>query len=367
MTSTLDNINTNILTRFETVISILDIYTTYKFDDADENIVATYVDTILDLHQNYIMGTINILKDYYQIDKSNANYEVMKKTLYKQFVMAYHSMNIIGDIKRIYTCLKRIEKSYKLTHKDLPELFKRYEYANVDEVYDETNSDICPTCKINYSIDEQTSEFACRECGRTEKMYGVVFEDEQFFYQEGQRTKHGKYDLIKHCRFWVDRIQAKENTDIPHAVINAVKKCIRRDKLWIDNVTCESIRDYLKQLKITNYNNNIPLIRKIITGKEPPTLSDYEIKLIFMYFSSVIPIFNKIKDPSKSNCPYHPYFIYKIVEQILDKPYESNRRKEILSCVHLQSRETLIENDNLWFRICEHMPEFKKRATETRR
>ena len=58
------------------------------------------------------------------------------------------------------------------------------------------------------------------------------------------------------------------------------------------------------------------------------------------------------------------FFIYKIVEQILNKPEHEKRKKEILSCIHLQSNDTLIENDNTWFLICDYIPEFTKITTK---
>jgi hypothetical protein len=133
----------------------------------------------------------------------------------------------------------------------------------------------------------------------------------------------------------------------------------------VDRINCEVVRSYLKQLKVTHYNNHIPLIRKIITGQEPPQFTDHELRLLYMYFSKVIQIFNQIKGTTKSNCPYHPYFIYKIVEQLLKEPRDKSRKREILSCIHLQSRETLIENDKTWFLICDHIPQFTKLATNS--
>jgi hypothetical protein len=360
MSSTLDNINNNMLIRIDSLIDICEILSEYNLDSLDEINVERVSSDLAEIKQSYIMNTIGTISSYYQTEDTS-----LRKTLYNQFIISFHSCNIVGLIKRNHNILKRINKTYNIDHEDLQELFKKYEYANIDETYDDNAPGKCKNCKIPYDIEEKTSSFICRECGKTEKLEGIVFEDEQFFYQEGQRTKHGKYESARHCKFWVDRIQAKENTNIPSRVINAIKKCIRRDKLWIEDITCENIRDYLKQCGITNYNNHVPLILKIITGKEPPQFTEHELKLIFMYFGLVIQIFNKIKADDESNCPYHPFFIYKIVEQILKKPSETSRRKKILSCIHLQSRETLIDNDIKWFDICEYIPDFKNNKIAT--
>jgi len=215
---------------------------------------------------------------------------------------------------------------------------------------------------MRYEVDAKNCETYCVACGGCEKLYGVIFEDEHFFYQEGQRTKHCKYEPTKHCKIWTDRLQAKENIDIPERVVNKLKQCIKRDRIWLDMVTCEMIRGYLKEIKETEFNNNTALLRKLVTGKEPATFTDYELKLVYFYFGKVVQIYNRIKSDTSDNCPYHPFFIYKIVEQILKE--ERIRRKEILSCIHLQSRETMIDHDRVWEQICYRMPEFEYKPTD---
>ena len=77
-----------------------------------------------------------------------------------------------------------------------------------------------------------------------------------------------------------------------------------------------------------------------------------------MYFNLVMQIFNKTKADDISNSPYHPFFVYKIIEQILKKPEEYNRKRNILSCIHLQAPNTLINHDLIWAPICAQIPEF---------
>ena len=87
-------------------------------------------------------------------------------------------------------------------------------------------------------------------------------------------------------------------------------------------------------------------------------------QLIHIYFDKVIHIFDEIKPPEKTNCPYHPYFIYKIIEQIIQKKEDRIRKLKILSCIHLQSRETLVENDRIFSLICNRIPEFTYKPTD---
>jgi hypothetical protein len=124
------------------------------------------------------------------------------------------------------------------------------------------------------------------------------------------------------------------------------------------------IRRYLRQTHNSKYNEHVPLIRKLITGFTPPQLSEYEMQLIHIYFDKVIRVFDEIKPKNKTNCPYHPYFIYKIIEQIITKKTDKVRKAKILACIHLQSRETLICNDLIWGPICDRISEFEYIPTD---
>ena len=95
------------------------------------------------------------------------------------------------------------------------------------------------------------------------------------------------------------------------------------------------------------------MIKKVITEKEPSILTEHECRRVYIIFSRVVQIYNRIKPDNKPNCPYHPYFIYKIIEQLLKDPIDAQRRTEILQSIHLQSRDTLIDNDNIWKPICD--------------
>ena len=158
-------------------------------------------------------------------------------------------------------------------------------------------------------------------------------------------------------------------TEIPKTVINAIKSSIKNENMFIENITCDTIRKYLKRLKKTEYNNHVSLIKKNITNIEPSQLTDHETRIVCLYFGIVVQLFTTLRnnnDKNDPNCPYHPFFIYKIIEQILKDPYQKKRCNDILSCIHLQSRNTLIENDRLWFNICDHIPEFTKIPTHGR-
>lgn len=232
--------------------------------------------------------------------------------------------------------------------------------------YDETACTITVTeasdarcaCGAQYSVDQQSCEYVCRKCGVSEKLYGVIFDDDQHGYQDGQRSKHSSHDPIKHCKVWLDRIQAIENKVIDQDVIDRVKKKIWQDNIWADQITCATIRRVLKKVKLTVYNDHVPLIRRIITGYAPPLLTEQERRVVYMDFSLATDIYNGIKPSDKVNCPYNPYFLYRILERRINGADQS-RKKQILECIHLQSHETTTEHSKIWDVIAQRMEEYR--------
>lgn len=364
MSGTIETTNNNIVTKLNAICSIINIFKSNKITLEDK-----LINEIEDLKEEYEMGSINILSEYFNISNNfstdNAdekkNITKLKKSYFYSYQAFIRKENIISRLDRSMNIIKRYIQNTKLD-KDLIQnvykYIKNYNNSTVDKCIKEIIYETCE-CANKMDIDPTSSTLICKKCGVSKVLFGTVFEDDQFYYQEGQRTKHGTYDPSKHCRFWVERIQARETTDIDEKMIIDIKKCIKRDKIKNKNqITCAQVRIYLRQIGKTNYNEHIPLIRKLITGISPPQLTDYEMQLIHIYFDKVIHIFDDIKPPEKTNCPYHPYFIYKIIEQIIKKPVDRIRKCHILSCIHLQSRDTVINNDLLWKVIIIKIPEF---------
>lgn len=351
--STIDNIHASIIKK----LSLLkNLYNAVADNDTpDKYRIKQQGEQITELMNYYDISSIEILNNYYKLPTNG--------DIYQQYIKFINNENIINKMKKIYNYFVALQKKFGIEDDQYLEWLNSYDTQQIN-----INSSDKPIyrclCGENYRVEPKYSELLCKKCGNSEKIYGVIFEDDQFYYQEGQRAKCGKYDSTKHCKFWIDRIQAKESTEIPEKIIQKIKNRLFRDKIYVENITCKTIREYLKEIKQTIYNNHIPLIKKILTGKEPPQFSDYELKLIYVYFGRVVQIYNKTKPDNKPNCPYHPFFIYKIIEQILNKPTDGDRRNEILSYIHLQSRDTLIGNDIIWQPICEQIPEFIYSPTE---
>jgi len=262
-------------------------------------------------------------------------------------------LKIISRINNVSIIEKAIKKLFYIIN----------QYKKTKFIYsiDDIEYDLCK-CGNKMIIQSNTSELLCTNCGYIHTLVGSVFENSQFYQQEGNRFAHGSYDPNRHCKFWIERIQAKENTIIDEESINKIKLCIKKDKVEnLKNISIEQFRLYLKQTKLSKLNDHIPLIKKLITGYIPPQLNHKELQLLFNYFDKATKIYNQIKPKEKSNSLYYPFLIWKILDLIID---DKQKKKELLSCIHLQSYETLIDNDKIWYQICKHNDKFIYKPTD---
>ena len=383
------------LTEYYSIINKKDEYFANEFNNKiyNDNIF------LLNIHNNnYLLESEDLLnlkniyyQNYYQykffkmpvkIKKfDNNNNNKLSKNIYHKFNMFISGEDIYGILDNyleyIYNFLilyKDIILDYNQQLNDkfdvniYEKLYKKiYQYINIYNksklVYniDEINYDIC-TCGHKMIIQANTSELLCIKCGEIHTLIGSVFEDSQFYNQEGNRYKHGSYDPNRHCKFWIDRIQAKENTIIEDSILEKIKNCIKKDKIEnIKNISIDQFRLYLKQTNLSKLNDHIPLIKKLITGYIPPQLTHNELHILFNYFDKATKTYEIIKPKEKSNSLYYPFLIYKILDLIIE---DKNKKRELLSCIHLQSYETLIDNDKIWFQICKQNSTFVYKPTD---
>jgi hypothetical protein len=290
--------------------------------------------------KTYTIETISFISEYYDDSKTDKN---SVSDLYSNYLISSNYINILNE----YT--EYIENNFSnLCNTQL----KKIKKINISTHVSDIETDICE-CKGKMIMFQELSEYKCTSCGRLKYMIGSLLDISQSNNTSVIKSKYGSYDPGKHCRFWINRIQAKELFNISSSCIETIKKCLKRDNITnLKFLKCVQIRNYLKENKMSEYNDHVPYIRRLINNVFPPQLTYEESLELYNYFDQVNNIYDSIKDNNKTNTIYYPYIIYKILEAILSS---GNRKYLILECIHLQSRETLIVNDKIWEKICKYI------------
>jgi len=226
----------------------------------------------------------------------------------------------------------------------------------------------CPACGGDMAVDAGRSELRCRdaECGTIRELVGTVFDDSQFYSQEGQKAKSGTFNPNRHFQFWWAHILAREPEEeigdkadpdnlYGEKLLLALRAVVARDRKVLRLLTVNDVRTMLREAERTDLNKNVPLILKKLTGVGPPQVADATAVRVENLFTKAIEIGERVRRPGRVNRNYYPYYIYKILDQLLAEDDLENRR--VLYYIYVQSKETVEADDEDWEQICIELSE----------
>lgn len=309
--------------------------------------------------------------------------------------------NFVGQLDCIVDKCARIARAGGVQSSPLALEFEMYYSEELEPPSAEfSNVEICPSCFVDGCVDVVRSELKCPLCGHVWELVGAIFDDAQFYSQECQKAKSGKFNPSRHYDAWIMRILAlepdselcrtgsadEESADgegeesqsselsesersrcIGELISNLRRIILRKNYLLHVHITPDSLREMLREIDRTCLNRNVPLIMKFLTGIGPPRPPDHVLLKLRKYFTRVLEIRDKLfprttKQPNRTNRNNYPYYIYKILDCILP---DASPLRSILFYIYLQSRTTLKKNDFEWEKICDLLgPEISFKTTD---
>lgn len=205
----------------------------------------------------------------------------------------------------------------------------------------------CEDCKTPLVVDDGYD--VCIECGAIPVN---SCSDYQISYRDTQELivkANGSYKRTARFSDWLSSIQAKENTEIPANVYEAILKEIARERIDdLSLVDTAKIKEYLGKMRLTRYYDHAPRIVKYISGMPPVTIPpDVEAKLNIM-FNHIQEAFEIVKARSelgRSSFMHYPFVLFKFC-QLLE-------RTDIIKPQLLKCPEKLRVQEMLWQGVCE--------------
>lgn len=327
------------------------------------------IDFVLSIGPVYMLylKELNISKCIVAEDFSNE----LNKLIHKIIVILKNNNIVMVD----NILIKRNKGKKKDIIVDLQYLFNIFPWdlSVKDSYIQNINYNKCSLCGNIMTIDSNKSELNCHYCGMVKELIGTVFDDSQFYSQEGQKAKSGTFNPNRHFQFWWSHILAKEpeeelgdkkdpNNLYGEKIIKQIKDIIVRDHKVLQLLTVNDIRSILREIGKTDLNKNVPLILKKITGIGPPNIPDKITIKVENLFTKAIEIGEKNKYNKRINRNYYPYYIYRIIEAITTEKDTEIRR--VLYYIYIQSKETVESDDLDWECICNELKEIKYKPTD---
>lgn len=182
----------------------------------------------------------------------------------------------------------------------------------------------CPHCDKSFVFNPRESELVCVSCGIA-RTHSEMSEHNLTYDQEVQQTSivnYFAYKRLNHFTEWLNSLQAKENTDIPPEVLEAVRSEFRKERASKrGDIKPSKVRAYLKKLRLNKYYENTNQICNAVNGMPAPKLpQSLEDRLKRMFIEIQEP-FNRWCPPTRKNFLSYSYVLFKFCELLGEDEY----------------------------------------------
>lgn len=207
-------------------------------------------------------------------------------------------------------------------------------------------SDICENCNKGELIpQDEEGILICNnsECG-TFITY-IVDTAKPANKEPPNEVSYTAYIRLNHFKEILSQFQAKETTQIPDVVIDAIRARIKKERITdILKINYDKMREILRKLGLNKYFEHIQYINSIF-GIKPPIMSEE-------LHETLCVLFIEIQKPWAVHCPPHrtnffnyTYTLYQLcvlLDQVHYLPYISQ----------LKDLEKQREQDQIWKKVC---------------
>ena len=159
------------------------------------------------------------------------------------------------------------------------------------------------------------------------------------------------YIRLNHFKEILSQFQAKETTQIPKEVIDAIRQRIKKERITdLSTIDNKRMRDILRRLKLNKYFEHIQYINSLL-GIKPPTMSEKLIETLCVLFIEIQEPWAIFCPETRTNFFNYTYTLYQLcvlLDQTQYLPFIP-----MLKDVNKQK-----EQDAIWKKMCVHLDWF---------
>jgi hypothetical protein len=298
---------------------------------------------------DYYLDTSEYLYQYYNIqEKINSGAEGFRKaqpTKQKQGDIMFalqQAAESEGGVRAVESGSKEILQRDKLLEAYIQKIDPEYSRQVTDTINDPYGE--CPYCEVEMIFSTNEALFTCTKCGYQD--FVLIDSDKPSYKDPPREVSYYAYKRINHFNEWIAQFQAKESTEIPNDVYEAILDELKKERISDTRMLKASkIREILKKMKFNKYYEHVPHILNRLNGQNAPVMSrEVEEKLRYM-FKEIQPSFQKHCPEGRSNFLSYSYVLYKFCELLELDEY-------LPSFPLLKNRDKLYVQDKIWQKIC---------------
>lgn len=206
--------------------------------------------------------------------------------------------------------------------------------------------EICSDCGIERLFNHSEAKLICPNCGS--QISKLIDSDKPSYKDPPAENTYFAYKRLNHLKECLTQFQAKESTEIPQEVYDAIICETKKErKTDLSQLTDKQVRGYLKKHSNKGYNKyyeHVPHIINRLNHQPPITLTTKMEDDIINMFICVQEPFDK--HANRNNFLSYHYFLHKACQLL---GYDD---KIVKAFPLLKSDERLLEQDVIWEKIC---------------
>lgn len=217
---------------------------------------------------------------------------------------------------------------------------------NTMEEYDDPWT-LCEECGNEMIMCLNEANLTCSKCGHQE--FILVDSDKPSYKDPPREVCYYAYKKINHFNEWLAQFQAKESTEIPADIYDAILYQLKRERITnMSALKPTKLREILRKMKCSKYYEHIPHIINRLNGQNAPFMSREDEEKLRHMFREIQPSFKKNCPKGRRNFLSYGYVLYKFCELL--------EMDEYLACFPLlKNRDKLYLQDKTWEKICHEM------------
>ena len=294
------------------------------------------------IKKNYFLENSKIIFNYFEEKQqinNNANVKRNSKAMHSFF-----------KIKKTNNDCEDIEEN---KYRKSKQLYRKF-WKNVDNETLITNDfvincDNCEFCQIGEMIaQEEEGIMICnnKKCGKF--ITYIVDSNKPSNKEPPNEVSYTAYIRLNHFKEILAQFQAKETTQIPDDVIDAIKKRIKKERIQdIRELNYNKMREILRKLGLNKYFEHIQYINSLF-GIKPPLMNEELHETLCVLFIEIQKPWALHCPPSRTNFFNYTYTLYQLCVLLDQTQY-------LPFIPMMKDRDKQLEQDMIWKEVCKEL------------
>jgi hypothetical protein len=297
---------------------------------------------LLSKKKKYLLNNSRFIFDYFEQKKQISNAAEPKQT---HVLNTFFKVKMTGEEQR----QDSTNNSYIQSRKFYQRFWKNMtnQYGNPQDYV--MTSDRCSFCEEGEMVpQEEDGILICNnaQCGKF--LPYIVDSSKPSNKEPPNEVSYTAYIRLNHFKEILSQFQAKETTQIPEEVLEAIRARIKKERITDMSVlNYEKMREILRKLGLNKYFEHIQFINSLF-GVKPPIMSEELHETLCVLFIEIQQPWAIHCPPNRTNFFNYTYTLYQLCVLLDQSQY-------LPHIPMMKDREKQLEQDFIWQKVCQDL------------